>query len=158
MLSNFKRLQDGSSKPQCTAHVQSELGSLLRAGFCLFIFSGRFFCVYVFWLLKSNAVPSKSYASNSPIRKDTVTHISLILINKRLIQCIFSQPNLCVPNSTKGFPYKFNTYEVKTYSQTSQLNMPYISRLCWLLKWILKDAMSETSIYQSMNIDAQISH
>ena len=26
---------------------------------------------------------------------------------------IFSQPNLCVPDNTKGFPYKFNTYQVK---------------------------------------------
>ena len=44
LLSDFKRLQDGSSKPQCTANVQSELWSLLRAGFCVFIFvcSGRF--------------------------------------------------------------------------------------------------------------------
>ena len=47
MLSNFKRLQDGSSKPQCTAHVQSELGSLLRAGFFLFLFVGcaRSYCL-----------------------------------------------------------------------------------------------------------------
>ena len=46
LLSDFKRLQNGSSKPQCTAHVQSELGSLLRAGFCLFIFiCARRYCL-----------------------------------------------------------------------------------------------------------------